>query len=113
MESAAQVSSNPKIQALVIILGFITTVLTIIYREPIQNRMRRRQAPNRLEMIFDGYEGLIKELQGDLKRVRQDLEVAQEELNQADKKADELKYELKQARKENRRLVDQIRRIKQ
>ncbi len=102
-------SSESTIQAIIVLGGIITTWITLKYKDRIQSRLRSRQPKDRMETIFDGYERLIKDLQSDVKRVRETNEDQHKEIIVAQDKITELESELKEARKENRRLMDRLR----
>lgn len=91
--------------ALIVTLGgVLTTLLTIKYKDQIQDRLVRKSSKDRLSLIFDGYEQLIKELQQDLGTLRQTNENQQSKMAKMQLSIDVLYSQLDVARTENNAL---------
>lgn len=97
--------NDPLTQAIIVIGGVITTIITVKYKDKIQAKMRRTKPRDRLDFMFDGYERLIKELQSDIRSVRQDNERQHLQIMAMQNKINELEDELILAKKENKKLT--------
>lgn len=92
------------IEAMIVVGGVITTWLTLKY----QQKRRKRNMPDRLGTIYDGYEKLILQQQHEIERktdvvgrLEKAVDVLETELNDTKSLLQETKDELFEARRQN------------
>lgn len=98
------INSQVVIQLLLIAGGVVTTWLTLKYK----NLKRKSTPKDRIEFIFDGYESLIKELQGDLNLARKMNERQHEMIEGMQTKINTLRDDLHEERTKNKSLTQQL-----
>lgn len=97
-------SSNT--QALIITIGgVITTLLTVHFKDRIQTSIIRKKPKDRFDLIFDGYERLIKELQDDLQEAREINALQGKKMRKMQERMNLIEEELEKAREHNRELL--------
>lgn len=93
--------NNVVIQLIVVLGGIITTWLTLRYKDRIAIKMRSKQSPDRIEFIYDGYEGLIRELKTQLDTALQANEEQHEQIVEMRNEINQLHRDLKKSKNIN------------
>lgn len=93
--------NNVLIQLIVVLGGIFTTWLTLKYKDKIAVKMRSKQAPDRIEFIYDGYEGLIRGLKQQLDDALEVNEAQHTQLVEARKEINQLHHDLKKSKDMN------------
>lgn len=100
---------NNAFSAIILVVGsIITTWLTLRAKNHIQTKYRERRPKDRLEYIFDGYEKLVDELQGDIKMAREVNEEQHKTIIKMQETINKLDIDLKATRKQNKELLSKL-----
>lgn len=102
------ISDSPTIQLIIVLGGIVTTWLTLKYKDRISTSMRRKQNPDRVEFIYDGYEGLIRQLKVQLDEALVVNERQHQEIMQMRRDADDLHKELRKSKQLNNDLLGRL-----
>lgn len=101
------------------ISGIVITYLTVRYKDYIIVGNRNKAPKDRMDTIFDGYEGLIKQQQSDIERKSKQLdqtqviiERLQHELDETKKIVQQQRQELDDSKEANKLLINQLAQMK-
>jgi chromosome segregation ATPase len=106
-------------EAISVVGAIIVTYLGVKYKDYIIVGNRNKAPKDRMDTIFDGYEGLIKQQQSDIDRKSRQLdqtqviiERLQHELDETKKIVQQQRQELDDSKEANKQLIQQLAHMK-
>lgn len=101
-------NNNVAVQLIIVIGGIITTLITVKYKDRIAEKLRKGQSPDRIEFIYEGYEGLIRGLKTQLDEALKVNEKQHAELLEARNQVETLHGQLREAQRVNQELMHKL-----